>query len=378
MIKILIADDMGDTRDLIKQLLTLNHDHYEVVGEAANGEEAIQQVGKLNPDLVLMDINMPVLNGLEATEAITTQYPNVDVIIMSVQAETEYLRTAMLSGAKGYLIKPVDETEMIDMIEKTYERRQHLQPLHLEQKPVEGRVVSFYAFKGGVGKTLLALNTSIILADKQKKKVLLMDLDLHFGDVALMVNKHLEKNILDFVDDGSDVDQLDQYVYNYSPNMDILFAPLSPEGAEYVSKGTIESVIEKALTLYDYIVLDTGVNFEEHTLYALDKSDIIYMVTSMEMTGIKNSKLGLKVMDSLNYAEEKVKIVLNRVEEKFGVHKTDVEKLFEKSIHMALPESKKEALMSINKGEALASSKSGKQSKLYKTLVKWVKEIVRD
>lgn len=378
MIKILIADDMDDTRELIKQLLTLNHDHFQVVGEASNGEEALQLANKLQPDIILMDINMPVMNGLEATEAITTENPNIDVIIMSVQAETEYLKTAMLSGAKGYLIKPVDENEMVDMIQKTYDRQQKVAIKAPRQEEKHGKIISFYAFKGGVGKSLLALNTSVLLAMKQNKKVLLIDLDLHFGDIALMVNKHLEKNILDFVDDGSDPDEINQYLYHYISNLDILFAPLSPEGAEYISKGTIEKIIKKTIKEYDYIVLDTGVNFEEHTLYALDQSDEIYMVTSMEMTGIKNSKLGLKVMDSLNYTDEKVKIVLNRVEEKYGVRKVDVEKLFEKPLDVALPESKREAMMSINQGEALSLNKLGRKSKLYKAMVKWVKEIVRD
>jgi len=377
VIKILIADDMDDTRELIKQLLTLNHNHFQVVGEASNGEEAFKLAGQLHPDIVLMDINMPVMNGLEATEAITIAHPNIDVIIMSVQAETAYLKTAMLSGAKGYLIKPIDESEMIDMIQKTFEKKRVVIQVPEGEKK-SAKVISFYAFKGGVGKSLLALNTSILLAEKQKKKVLLIDLDLHFGDIALMVDKHLEKNILDYVDDGSDAEQLDQYLYHYVPNLDILFAPLSPEGAEYISKSTIEGVIQASITNYDFIVLDTGVNFEEHTLYALDQSNEIYMVTSMEMTGIKNSKLGLKVMDSLNYEEDKVKIVLNRVEEKFGVRKVDVEKLFDKPLNVALPESKKEALMSINQGRALSLNKSGKQSKLYKAMVKWVKEIVRD
>lgn len=372
VIKILVADDMEDTRTLIKKLLTLNHGKYEVVGEAINGEEAVSKCGELKPDIVLMDINMPEMNGLEATERISIMYPNIDVIIMSVQAETAYLKTAMTSGAKGYLIKPIDETEMIEVIDQTFARKVKVEKTVPIESNKSAEIISFYAFKGGVGKSLLALNTSVLLSEKLKKKVLLIDLDLHFGDISLMLNKHLEKNILDYVDDGSDIDQLSQYFYHFLENLDVLFAPLSPEGAEYISKATIESIMTEMKNKYDYIIVDTGVNFEDHTLYALDQSKEIMVVSSMEMTSIKNTKLGIDVMKSLNYSGEKVKILLNRVEEKYGIKVSDIEKIFEKSVDLSLPESKRAAIMSINQGQVLALTKLGKKSKLYKKLTKWI------
>ena len=363
---------MEDTRALIKKLLTLNHGKYEVVGEATNGEEAVSMCGQLKPDIVLMDINMPVMNGLEATERISIMHPSIDVIIMSVQAETEYLKTAMTSGAKGFLIKPVDEAEMIHVVDRTFEKKAKIEKSPPPETNKSAEIISFYAFKGGVGKSILALNTGVLLSQKLQKKVLLIDLDLHFGDISLMLNKHLEKNILDFVDDGGDVDQLQQYLYHFIENLDVLFAPLSPEGAEYISKTTIENIMTDMKNKYDYIIIDTGVNFEDHTLYALDQSQEIMVVSSMEMTSIKNTKLGIDVMKSLNYSGDKVKIVLNRVEEKYGIKVSDIEKIFEHPADLILPESKKPALMSINQGQALALTKLGKQSKLYKKLTKWI------
>jgi pilus assembly protein CpaE len=105
-IRVLIADDIEETRNVIKKILNLDKENIEVVGEADNGEEVFKIIPKVKPDVVLMDINMPVLNGLEATEKITMEYPSVMVIIMSVQAESEYLKKAMFHGAKEYIIKP--------------------------------------------------------------------------------------------------------------------------------------------------------------------------------------------------------------------------------------------------------------------------------
>lgn len=374
-IKILIADDIEETRSLLKQVLTLDNEHFDIVGEASNGAEAVSLCGKLKPDIILMDVNMPIKNGLEATEEITNLYPQTSVIIMSVQSETEYLKTAMVAGAKGYVLKPINHEEISELIQKTYDKYKDIRPQKQEKKR-EGKLISFYSFKGGVGKSILALNSSVILSNKLKKKVLLIDMDLHFGDISLLTNKHLEKTILDLIDDDAmdSYESVSNYFYNYSDNLDILFAPLSPEGAEYVSRSSIESIIELVRDEYDYIVFDTGVNFNEHTLFALDIADTIYFVSSMEMTSIKNSKLGLGVMKSLNYDDDKVKIIINIASEKFGISKRDIEKVFDRPIETYIAEESKYIRLSVNRGQALADDSKGRSTKFYKSLFKLCKE----
>ena len=102
-IKVLIADDVEETRKNIRLLLELDQ-MITVVGEAGNGREAVELTNSIQPDVVLMDINMPDVDGIKATEAISVATPQVAVIIVSVQGEQEYLKRAMLAGAKEYLI----------------------------------------------------------------------------------------------------------------------------------------------------------------------------------------------------------------------------------------------------------------------------------
>ena len=120
-IKIIIADDIEETRNVIKKILNLENEFFEIVGEACNGEEVLKLIPMVKPDIILMDINMPVLNGLEATEKITNLFPAVTVIIMSVQAESEYLKKAMFHGAKEYIIKPFNYEVLVNTITNTYE-----------------------------------------------------------------------------------------------------------------------------------------------------------------------------------------------------------------------------------------------------------------
>lgn len=379
-IKIAIADDIDETRSLLKQVLTLDNDHFEIVGEAADGEEIIKLCGKVHPDIVLMDINMPKKNGLEATEIITDMYPECNVIIMSVQSDTEYLKTAMSAGAKGYVLKPINHEEVSELIQKTYDknkdRRAPTAAVAKEEKK-EGKIFSFYSFKGGVGKSVISLNSSVLLANKLDKKVLLMDLDLHFGDISLLTNKHLEKTILDLVDDSmtDTYESIKPYLFNYCKNMDILFAPLSPEGADYISKDIIRGILEKVKNHYDLILIDTGVNFDEHTLFALDTSDVIFFVSSMEMSSLKNSKLGLGVMKSLNYSEDKVKIIINQSSEKFGVSKKDIARVFEREVHTFIEEDSKNVRLSVNRGTALCMESKNKGLKVCKSLLSLCKKL---
>lgn len=376
-IRILIADDIEETRSLLKQVLMLEDDAFEVVGEAGDGEEAIVKCKQLKPDIILMDINMPKMNGLEATEEIIKIFPDANVIIMSVQNDTEYLRTAMEAGAKGYILKPINHEEVSELIKKTYAKGLNRKRNLPKEDVKNAKILSYYSFKGGVGKSVIALNTSVIMAEKMKNKVLLIDLDLHFGDISLLTNKHSEKNILDLVDDDmtGNYEDMSGYFYNYCLNLDILYAPLSPEGADYISKDIVHKIIEVAKEHYDYIVIDTGVNFHEHTLFALDISDKVYFVSSMEMTSIKNSKLGLGVMKSLNYNDEKVEIIINQTSEKFGISKTDIEKVFDRKINYYIQEELKPVRFSVNRGQALGLESKGRASKFYKTLLKICKEM---
>lgn len=354
-IKILIADDIEETRAVIKKILGLKKESIEVVGEADNGEMVLNLIPKLNPDVVLMDINMPILNGLEATEKITMEYPSVMVIIMSVQAESEYLKKAMFHGAKEYIIKPFHYDTLIETITTTYEKYKERQGKFTEkvEKIREGKIISFFSSKGGVGKSVLALNTALVFSKKEDKKILLIDLDLQFGDISMMVNQYNQKNIFHAVEDGQieSYEKIKQYLYQYNDNLHILFAPDKPEVAEYIAKENVESIVKAVKNQYDLIIVDTGINFSDNTLCMLDLSEKILLVSTTEIVALKNTKLGLKVMESLGYEKNKVKLVVNRFNSSYGINKREVEEAFKDHNCVIIPEEEKVVITSVNKGQ---------------------------
>jgi DNA-binding NarL/FixJ family response regulator len=112
MIRVLIADDHAMVRAGLAQLLS-SYDDLEVVGEAANGEEAVQMVGILSPDVVLMDMSMPIMDGLEALKLVKQRYADTHVVILSTFQEPRQVSEALGAGASGYLVKDVEPEVLV-------------------------------------------------------------------------------------------------------------------------------------------------------------------------------------------------------------------------------------------------------------------------
>lgn len=117
MKKVLIVDDAAFMRISIKRILEKNG--YKVVGEAENGIDAIQKYFELMPDIVTMDITMPEMNGLEALKVIMSKDRNANILMISAMGQETMVKDAVLSGAKGFIVKPFKEEAMINALNKT-------------------------------------------------------------------------------------------------------------------------------------------------------------------------------------------------------------------------------------------------------------------
>jgi pilus assembly protein CpaE len=354
-IRLLIVDDIPETRENIKRLLYFEKD-MEVIGEAGNGEDAVKLAEKLKPDVILMDINMPIIDGITATEMIYLRVPTTNIIIMSVQGEQEYLKKAMIAGAREYLIKPFSSDELSETVRRVVQlekrRQAHViteQALTPELK--EPQVISVFSTKGGVGKTTVATNLAVALAVETKRKVALIDLDLQFGDIAVMLNVVPRRTITDLIQEVGQLDGelLESYLVNHPSGIKVLPAPTRPEYAELITGSHIEKVINVLKQSYDYIVIDTSAVFNETNLTALDLSSQILVLLSLDLPTIKNVKLSLEVLESLHH-KGKVKLVLNRSSNEFGIKHQDVERSINFLIAAHVPSDGKIVVSSVNKG----------------------------
>ncbi len=308
-ITVLIVDDVIQTRANIRRLLQFETD-IEVVGEAQDGKEAIELAHKLKPNCILMDINMPIMNGIKATEQIYQELPQCMIIIISVQGEQEYLRKAMAAGARDYLIKPFSGTELANTIRQIWEvERGRLLRGHGEnQIRKEGQVITIFGAKGGVGKTTIATNLAVGLG-QAKQNVVLMDLDLQFGDIPLILNMQGKRSVAHWYREGCLA--ITDYLLTHDSGIKVLAAPENPEEGELIQGKQINAAIIQLKPEMDYVIIDVPQIFQETTLQSLELSDWIILVATPDLVNLKNLHRCLEVLSKLNLTN-RVRIVINQ------------------------------------------------------------------
>jgi len=362
-IRLLIVDDIKETRENIRRLL-LFEKSIKVIGEAGDGEEATKLAAELQPDIILMDINMPVLDGIRATELISLRVPGTAIVMMSVQGEQEYLKKAMVAGARDYLIKPFSADDLINTLQAVYALEKQRQVTQRSSQLLKAKekhkpeVITIFSTKGGVGKTTLATNLATALALKTKYKVAVIDLDLQFGDVAIMLNIVPSRTISELVGeiDALDSELLESYLITHQSGAKLLLAPTRPEQAELVLAAHVERIINVLKETYDYILIDTPPSVQDVILSALDNSDHILLLTTLDLPTIKNTRLCLELMGSLGYPAEKVKLILNKASKEIGISHCDIETTLACQITAQIPTDDYSVISSVNKGIPLVIS----------------------
>ncbi|HEV7604154.1 MAG TPA: response regulator [Candidatus Limnocylindrales bacterium] len=368
-IRVLVVDDIPETRDHLTKLLGFESD-IEVVGSAASGREALEMATRLNPDVVLMDINMPDMDGIAATEQLAAAAPSAAVVMMSVQGEADYLRRSMLAGAREFLVKPFSSDELTASIRQVSVREREKQSRMAiattaaagSQPPASGRsgepgepglVVAVFSPKGGVGRTTVAVNLAVAAAIELGKKVVIMDGSFQFGDVGVLLNLNPKsKSIADLIPEleAGELDSIDTFLINHTAGIRVLLAPPSPETAEMITAAGVKKVLERLRADHDLVVVDCTSYFNDTTLAILDAADVILTMLSLEITSVKNMRLFLEVSEQLGYEAGKVRLILNRADSALGIRVADVEHSIGRKVDETIVSDGRSVVYALNRG----------------------------
>ncbi|MDD5370790.1 MAG: response regulator [Anaerolineaceae bacterium] len=365
VIRVLIVDNNGETREKVRALLKLERG-MEVIAVAKTGKEAIDLAQEFEPDVVVLDVNMPDMDEIEVTEAICRRVPFSQIIILAVQVEPNYMRRAMLAGARDFLVKPPMPDELRSAVYRAgglaHERRDNsfrvrphpgddAQPSKQSQTAL-GKVIQIYSPKGGTGCTTLATNLAMAMHTPKTKSVL-VDGNLQYGDVAVFTNEVGYHSILDLT---PRVDALDPEIISTvtvthrRSGVDIIIAPNRPELADQVSGEAFYKVLQYLRRLYTYVIVDTEASLGELTLSVLDASDLVVLVVTQDIAAVKNARLFLSITDGLHVNRQRVVVVMNRYDKRVAISPERVAENLKHEIASVIPLDETIAVRAANQG----------------------------
>lgn len=368
MIRVFVADESGVVIDNITRRLALEDD-LEVCGSARDGEAVVQDALRLQPDIAIVDAGLPGMDGGQTTEMLRQYVPGTGVIMMSMEAENDAYRLAMVAGAREFLQKPFKGDDLVAAVRRVYafeQRTAAAAPVRIVQPPdpvtppasgAHGAVTCVVSGKGGVGKTVIAANLAVMLGTEHQRRVILVDLSLQFGDVAATLNIAAGRSIGDLVSVGPqvDVDVLQQVLMDGPGGIRVLLAPSSPELAEYVTSTYLRALFSELRTIADHVVVDAPTSLNDLTLTALDVADHIVLVTDLSVPGVKNARLLRGVLDVLKVDPSLVLAVGNHRESAGELDRSGAESFLGVPLSLEVPFEPQVVATSIAQGAPFAS-----------------------
>ncbi len=364
--------------DNLKKLLGFEPD-IDVVGTALDAEAAVTEVRRLAPDVVLMDVNIAAKDGLEATQVVASMPIGTPVILMSVQEDRDFVRRAMLAGAREFLIKPFSGDELVASVRRVH----HLEKLNsvpstpaaatlpppAEEKPSapargaltkrsKGKIFLVFSGKGGTGKSMLAINLAATLAADSESRTALVDFDLQFGDVGVLLGLDASRNIHQVIEAFPNIDA--DFVEALMPEAPgnafrVLLGPQSPEFADLVTGAQARTILEILQGSFDYVVVDTSSHFDEVTLEAIEHAGQVVVLVDLSLPSIKEAKLALRVFNRLGIPSGRIHIVVNRADVSLGITPAQIEATLDKKIVARIPNDAKLMLKSIHRAEPVVA-----------------------
>ncbi len=360
-IRVLIVDDITETRENIRRMLQFDP-KIEIIGEARTGKEAIDLASQKLPDVIVMDINMPDMDGLVATENIRRKHPFIQIIILSVQYESGYMRRAMLAGARDFLSKPPLIDELTNAIRQAgklaIEEKQKAQLVEESNSTVVarsgklGKIIVVYSPKGGVGCTTIATNLAIALQSETTPAVI-VDANFLFGDVAVFLNEQGRNTILDLAPraDELDPDIINEVLINHPlSNIRVLASPPRPEFADQVSSEQFQKVLQYLQRLYEYIIVDTTPYLTDIVQSSIDIANMIVLVATQDIPSIKSANSFLSLSDQSGINRKRILFVLNRYDKRIAISPERISESLKQIVEGVIPLEERIVTTSINRG----------------------------
>lgn len=347
--KIIIVDSDDNSRNIIKSY-SKNLESAEFLAEFDNYNAACDFIATQGDCIVLFDISSQSeqdvdTKSLTFISTIKNINKNALIIAMSNKTETSNIIKALRAGASEFLAKPLTQTGFSALLNDLVSVS--------DNEENACKIISTFSNKGGIGKTSIAVNLSVEIAQMTKEKVALIDLNLQLGDVSTFMDlnpafdiAYLVKN-LDNMDDTTLVQSLTRYK---NSSLYVIADPINIETSKEINAEQIQKLIARLKKIFSYIIIDIGTSIDAKTITALDLSNLILLIAIVNLPAIRNMQRCMNLFDKLNYPSEKIRLVLNRYMDNDEIKTSDIEDVVKQKVYWKIPNNYLTMMSAINKG----------------------------
>ncbi len=348
--QIIIIEKEENSRNIIKNYLSEAEDTAVKniqIKEFFNYEQALENIPTTEKCIIFVDASDEIEKSIEFIKTIKKHNKEAFIIALSNKTSTETIIKVMRAGAKEFLTKPIVKTEFNDVIKNVFKEIENTEPVE------SCKIISTFSNKGGIGKTSIAVNLAVELAQMSKEKVALIDLNLQLGDVATFLDMtpafamdYIAKNIQN-LDESELLKSLSRYK---NTSLYVIADPLNIDKSQEITAEEIKNILTALKKTFSYIVIDIGTNIDSKTITALDLSDLILLIAIVNLPAIRSTQRCMELFDRLGYKDEKIKLVLNRYMENEEIKTSDIEEVVKQKVYWKIPNNYLTMMSAINKG----------------------------
>jgi pilus assembly protein CpaE len=314
-----------------------------------------------SPVIAVLGPSCTADGSLASADRLLQRHAEVGAILVANELSTALLQQALRAGVKDVLTAPISSEQLFEAVERVANTLKAAPARPSAPSPVSfddggggdlGTVVTVFSTKGGSGKSVIAVNLAVVLARRSDRLVCLVDADLQFGDIAVMLKLAPQHTIVDAVAslDRLDATLLQSLMTLHPPSgLHVLAAPLEPAFADQIGAAEMVKIVETLRKTHAYVIVDTPAYFNDVVLGLIEVSDQVLLVAGLDVPNIKNVKIGLQTLRLLNTPKEKLRLVLNRANSKAKLDVGEVERTLQITADALIP-SDVVVPQSVNKG----------------------------
>jgi len=324
----------------------------EVRWKTHSVQTGIDIIRKHLPEMVIVGLGPTPEPAIESISMMAKDFPFLYLVALSDRTDSDLILRTIRAGAHDYLCKPVKEIDLRAAAEKASK----LKATRKESVGHGGKILSVFSNKGGNGTTTIAVNLADALVRLTGKKVAVVDLVLSHGDVTMFFNVNSSYSILDLAKNAekADYDFLHTLLVRHASGVYVLADPPTIEDGEQISAAQVRDVLSTLRSMFDYIIIDTPHQFDERTLTALEMSDIVLLVSLLNLPSLKNTQKCLELFGRIGLRDERVRLLLSRYLPNDEIPKESIEGIMNAPVFFSVPNDYPTVISSINRGKLLS------------------------